>query len=240
MFTVRRCGIFLSFAAAAVLWTGSSAAGTGPGDGDRAQADPAQTAGAVPDLAGTWDSTVDTVYHIQQSGSAFTWTVENSNEQGKGEIAGAKVTASWEGGSAPGSAEGGIVDQNAANRALKIEWTNGVVFTRRTDEAVAKPGFPAAPPAVSTDPSQPLVVDVSGTWTSSVGLVYQLQQSGEDFTWTVDGTPERGAGRIRGKNVLARWINGEVRDAAEGEIVSVDDGNRATRIQWKNGVLFQR
>jgi len=240
MFTVRMSGFFLLFAAAAVLWTGSSTAGTGLGAGDRAQAGPAQTAGAIPDLSGTWDSNIENVYHIQQSGSAFTWTVENSNEQGNGEIAGTKIIASWEGGAAPGSAEGEIVDQDAANRALKIEWTNGVVFTRRTDEAVAKPGFPAAPPAVNTDPLQPRVVDVSGTWTSSVGWVYQFQQSGADFTWTVDGTPEQGAGRINGKSVLARWANGELEDEAEGEIVSVEDSNRATRIQWKNGILFHR
>jgi len=240
MIAVRKAGIVLSFAVGAALWVGLGAGATGLGDRDPAGANRAQTAGAVPDLAGTWDGTVDTVYHIQQSGSAFTWTVENSNEQGKGEISGMKVKASWEGGAAPGSAEGQIVDPDAANGAMKIEWSNGVVFTRRAGAATAKPGPPAAPPEVKTALLQPRVLDVSGTWTSSVGLVYQIQQTGENFAWTVDGTSERGAGRIRGKNVLARWINGEVRDAAEGEIVSVDDGNRATRIQWKNGVLFQR
>ena len=240
MLTVRKSGFYLSFAACAVLWAGLEAGGAGLGDWDRAQSSAAKAAEAVPDLAGTWESNIDNVYHIQQLGSAFTWTVENSDERGKGEITGEKITASWEGGAAPGSAEGRIVGQDAAGRALKIEWTNGVVFTLRTDIAVAKPGLPTAPPAINTAPLQTRILDVSGTWTSSVGLVYKFQQSGEDFTWTVDGTPERGAGRISGKIILARWTNGEIRDAAEGEIVSVDDKNRATRIQWKNGILFHR
>ncbi len=86
-------------------------------------------------IGGEWNSSIGFIYHIHQDGPHFTWeTVKGgkpTGQVGKGNIEGETVFASWKGGpQGPGEAKGTIVHVNPDGVATRIEWGNGVVFTR--------------------------------------------------------------------------------------------------------------
>jgi hypothetical protein len=80
-------------------------------------------------LSGTWKVGNDWVYAITQDGFHFTWSMGALDETGRGYIEGTKVTATWSGKNGSGSATGTVI-VDAAGRATKIQWSNGIVFTR--------------------------------------------------------------------------------------------------------------
>jgi hypothetical protein len=43
-----------------------------------------------------------------------------------------------------------------------------------------------------------------------------------------------------GKNIKAFWTDGRSTFSGQGKIVAVDAQNKATRIEWDNGVVFFR
>jgi hypothetical protein len=79
-------------------------------------------------LSGTWKVGNGWVYAITQEGSTFTWTMEALDEKGKGTIEGTNVSATWSGKNGSGSATGTMVLD--AGVPIKIQWSNGIVFTR--------------------------------------------------------------------------------------------------------------
>ena len=81
------------------------------------------------DISGTWKSSIGLIYEINQTGNTFTWHVASLNQKAEGTISGDIVKASWRGLVRMDSATGRII-RNAAGRAVRIEWSNGVVFTR--------------------------------------------------------------------------------------------------------------
>ncbi|MBL8674684.1 MAG: hypothetical protein JNL07_07350 [Rhodospirillales bacterium] len=90
---------------------------------------PGSVAAAV--IGGTWTA-MNTVYTITPSDMTFTWTNPGlGGEIAAGAIDGAAVKASWKGGRfGDGSGTGkGVTD--AGRRAIRIEWSNGVVFVRK-------------------------------------------------------------------------------------------------------------
>jgi len=85
-----------------------------------------KSGGGAVSIAGTWSGSNGWVYNISQNGSTFTWVVEGVSQKGEGNINGKSVSAKWDGG---GSARG-EVKADANGRATRIEWSNGVIFTR--------------------------------------------------------------------------------------------------------------
>ncbi len=85
---------------------------------------------AVPSLAGNWKGFMGMTFAFSQNGSQFTWFVEATGEQAKGTIAGDALTVVWTGIQGGGSAKGKIAAKDATGRATRIEWDNGVVFSR--------------------------------------------------------------------------------------------------------------
>ena len=82
-------------------------------------------------IAGTWNSSIAFKYEITQTGNAFSWNVITpKNEQGRGTIQGASLTASWSGNNGSGTATGKVAKTGPDGRALRIEWSNGVIFFR--------------------------------------------------------------------------------------------------------------
>jgi len=82
-------------------------------------------------LEGIWNSSIGFQYHIKQNGNTFTWNVTTPiSEQGAGTISGNNINASWSGANGSGSASGKITGNDSSNRAKRIEWNNGVVFSR--------------------------------------------------------------------------------------------------------------
>jgi len=80
-------------------------------------------------IAGRWSGYNNWVYNISQNGSTFTWSVENVSQKGEGNINGKSVSVKWEG-SGSGSATGTVTKVDSSGRATRIEWSNGVIFTR--------------------------------------------------------------------------------------------------------------
>ena len=82
-------------------------------------------------IAGTWNSNIGAVYEIEQTGSTFNWETNNLgwDENATGTITGSTVKASWSGKNGYGSATGTIKTDPNGN-TNRIEWTNGVVFSR--------------------------------------------------------------------------------------------------------------
>jgi len=79
-------------------------------------------------LSGRWGANNNVwLYDIVQRGNAFTWTRLDSNEVGQGTVAGDNVQATWTGGY---SATGRITGRNSAGVPTRIEWNNGVTFSR--------------------------------------------------------------------------------------------------------------
>jgi hypothetical protein len=83
------------------------------------------TGGAV---NGRWNSTASPPVNIVQNGETWTWTVEGSNEPGRGTIQGDYLKATWGGGA---SASGTITRRDSSGNAKEIRWSNGVVFSRQ-------------------------------------------------------------------------------------------------------------
>jgi hypothetical protein len=81
--------------------------------------------------------------------------------------------------------------------------------------------------------------DISGTWQSSIGLVYEITQTGDAFTWRVASINQRAEGTIEGNAVKASWRGLLRRDSATGKVI-LDASGRAVRIEWSNGVVFRR
>ncbi len=90
------------------------------------------------------------------------------------------------------------------------------------------------PPASSLPPS------ITGTWNSNIGLVYQIQQQGSSFTWTVAAPYQTGSGTIQGQKLTTTWREGQQQLHAEGTVTAVDSQNRATSIVWNNGIQLYR
>ena len=83
----------------------------------------------TPDIAGTWTYGTEWVYVISQNGPKFTWSLARNNQKAEGTITGKSVSASWSGPTSSGSATGTII-LDASGKAIRIEWSNGVVFIR--------------------------------------------------------------------------------------------------------------
>ncbi len=89
------------------------------------------TTSAVPDIAGTWSSSVGLVYEIKQNGNQFTWFAVVTNEKGQGTLTGKIIKVSWSGLLGNGSTQGEVTKTDAQNRAIEIRWKNGAVFYRQ-------------------------------------------------------------------------------------------------------------
>lgn len=106
-----------------------------------------------------------------------------------------------------------------------------------------KPSQPQTPAQQPPGPQPPkaTVPDISGTWQSSIGLTYQIVQTGEQFTWTVAQPHERAAGKLRGNDLTVDWVSETAKGSAIGKVTIVDATGRAMRIEWNNGaVVFFR
>lgn len=104
--------------------------------------------------------------------------------------------------------------------------------------AQQKAGGQAQAAAAGAQPRTP-TPDIGGTWQSSIGLVYEITQTGASFTWHVASVNQRAEGTIDGNSVKASWRGLLRRDSATGKVI-LDAAGRAVRIEWSNGVIFRR
>jgi len=80
-------------------------------------------------IAGTWKSNIGSVYEIIQNKDKFTWKVTAKSQTGEGTITGDSLSATWVDPQGRGGAKGKII-LDGQGKAIRIQWSNGVVFTR--------------------------------------------------------------------------------------------------------------
>jgi hypothetical protein len=90
---------------------------------------------------------------------------------------------------------------------------------------------PPTPPPPTTGGSASL----TGRWTFQ-GAFWDIIQQGSAFRWTRPNSSELGQGTIAGDDVQASWTGGA---STTGRIIRDANGN-PRRIEWKNGVNFER
>ena len=86
------------------------------------------------------------------------------------------------------------------------------------------------------------VVYISGKWIGSDGLVYYITQNRHRFTWTVASTRQRCSGKVVGRNMTVKWRVGKRRKKVPvtGKITEINIKGKALRIEWSNGIIFDR
>ncbi len=84
-------------------------------------------------------------------------------------------------------------------------------------------------------------VDLSGKWESNVGVVYEIQQTGDVFTWSASSLNETAQGSLTGNDQLkVDWTGTFGLGSTNGNITQKDSTGKARRIQWDNGIVFNR
>ena len=84
------------------------------------------------------------------------------------------------------------------------------------------------------------VRDISGKWSSNIGVDYEITQSGNQFTWFAAKINQKGSGTLSQSGISASWTDPGGSGSAKGNITEVDSSGAATRIEWDNGVVFFR
>ncbi len=109
------------------------------------------------------------------------------------------------------------------------------------------PAYASARPAQDTrlaplkkTPSPPLSkvtgTNISGQWNSNIGAVYQIQQSGNQFTWSVPSLNQSGTGTISAKSITLSGPGWTVK----GQVTETDTSGNPAKIVGENGVVLTR
>jgi hypothetical protein len=143
------------------------------------------------------------------------------------------------------------VDVYASKEGYDEDWTNIFYCCGQGSQTSApvdhvKPAGPVVDENAGKDIAQPAQpgnekdIDISGRWNSSIGFVYDIQQSGRSFSWqVVSPISEQAQGRINAEGqVDAQWSGDGGSGSGSGTVEY--SGNRAVRISWSNGVIFTR
>ena len=81
-------------------------------------------------LSGVWNSNIGAVYEVWQYDDRFIWWADSLHETAMGRVQGATIHASWSGNNGDGSGAAVVNNIDSNGRAHRIEWSNGVVFSR--------------------------------------------------------------------------------------------------------------
>jgi hypothetical protein len=106
--------------------------------------------------------------------------------------------------------------------------------------------FDARVPTQSTLAVQPSTggappASIAGQWNSNIGSVFDIAQSGGDFSWTVGSNGQRATGTINGDRVTASWADQAGQNQGSGTgAVTTDANGVAQQIAWDNSVIFSR
>jgi len=185
-------------------------------------------------ISGQWNSNIGAVYEIQQNGEQFTWSAPTLSQSGTGTISGNAITISGPGWTIKGT----ITKTDASGNGIEIVGENGVVLSRPA--GVPSPVPQPTPPQQPIPPQPPVSpggnISVSGQWNSNIGAVYEIQQGGDQFTWSAPGLSQSGTGTIS-ENAIT--INGPGW-TVKGMITKADASGNALEIVAENGVTLFR
>jgi len=147
------------------------------------------------------------------------------------------------------------LDSGQGHRGKEIEFflsepNKGPFIKKRFPLNMRLPAAPTQPPKFKTAPGYVVApgakaqgdqqVDLSGTWNSNIGLVYQISQSGNKLSYQDPLMHKPVNGTVDGKTVTVSWTEGNAVKNLKGTITSVGNDSKAKRIEWKNSVVFHR
>ena len=200
-------------------------------------------------LSGTWNSNIGLVYKINQDGNKVSYQDPMMHIPVSGIVDGKIVTVSWKEGNKLKELRGTITAIQGENIAKTIKWANGVIFNKVeiSPTVTATPSQPQKAeiakgymtvPAVKAQGAQQ--IDLSGTWNSNIGLVYQISQSGNTLSYQDPMMNKQVNGTLAGKTVTVSWMEGNAMKSIKGTITSLEGETIAKSITWANGVIFNR
>ena len=82
--------------------------------------------------------------------------------------------------------------------------------------------------------------ELTGTWKSSHGLIYEITHRDNHYIWRVHGSDERGEITPGSGQMHAKWHGRRGHGSATGRIVARDNRGIPMKIQWSNGVIYTR
>lgn len=100
-----------------------------------------------------------------------------------------------------------------------------------------EPSYPSPQPEPELPPPA-VLYNLTGEWTSNLGMRYRISQNGDSFSWTVDGLPQTGQGTISGTRLSATWRGAVLRGSGMGTIRLGVNGPE--RIEFDNGLVLAR
>jgi photosystem II stability/assembly factor-like uncharacterized protein len=199
-----------------------------------------------PDISGVWRSNIGQVYVIEVQGNRFTWHVEALGQTATGTIDGSRLTAAWQAGRQRQSATGKVVAVDGGGRALRIEWSNKVVFSRVQETQEGRQPPPIREEGREERPREGQETrpagfpDVSGEWFSNRGHQLSVHQTGGEFRMVFKASGAASLGRFEGEppgHILTTVFEGR---PVEGRIIEAEPRGRVRLIEWSNGMLFGR
>ncbi len=102
---------------------------------------------------------------------------------------------------------------------------------------IVQPSAGAPKPAPSASQvSQGVEIAITGQWNSNIGAVYEIQQSGNEFTWSAPSLSQSGTGTISGKSITLSGPGWTVK----GQVTETDASGNPTKIVGENGVILFR
>ena len=190
------------------------------------------------DISGLWRSNTGKEYQIEQFGNRFNWIDVRSGERAEGNIEKDLVHAAWPGPNGPLNAEGRVAVGVRPGWAMRIEWSNRVVFTRGEDAEPGKPQHTKDPLHPGEElPAPPEGIRIGGLWFGNNGLTYEFVQHGQRFDW-------RAADGSKGNGALAEEmkVTSSFPDqrSVPGRVFMGPEPGLAAAIEWENGLLLTR
>jgi hypothetical protein len=82
--------------------------------------------------------------------------------------------------------------------------------------------------------------DISGKWYSNLQVSYQITQQGDSFYWVDSQVGNKVWGTIAGENLTVNWTDRTGQHSLTGKITGYDSSGWPIKIQWSNGMIFQR
>jgi hypothetical protein len=85
--------------------------------------------------------------------------------------------------------------------------------------------------------------NIAGRWKTNAGLVYDIQQTEHNCSWTVPSNGQSAKCTVDGDNVAAQWYDAGTTARPSGQAKGVlkrDPHGAVQRIEWSNGLVFTR
>lgn len=87
---------------------------------------------------------------------------------------------------------------------------------------------------------QDSIADISGHWRNNAGQSYDISQQGPSIGYDDPILHQKVTGSVNGRTVTVSWQEGTATRSVKGTVTSLDSDGKARRIEWENGIIFER